>query len=228
MLWGSSLSLLAGCTAQLGLTSMPGVSSTLYPPAGAPNKDTAARTPATGSTGHPGPKHTPAPTGPVTSDRTWRISPLQARRWNYLVIHHSSTATGNAKIFHNAHLRRGWRGLGYHFVICNGHGGQDGEIQVGPRWVQQMTGAHTGNTPKNSYNQHGIGICLVGDFMKSKPTAAQLASLERLGRYLATTCNIPAKQILAHRDAPGAKTDCCGDQLHRQLHSTLKYRIARG
>ncbi len=144
-------------------------------------------------------------------------------------MHHSSTASGSAAIFHKAHLRRGWQnGLGYHFVICNGRGGRDGEIQVGPRWTRQLTGAHTGNTPQNLYNRAGIGISLVGNFMTAKPTAAQLRSLERLGVYLASTCNIPATRILAHSDAPGAKTDCCGDHLYRLLHSNLKTRMAKG
>ncbi len=113
-------------------------------------------------------------------------------------------------------------------MICNGNGGSDGEIQVGPRWQNQITGAHTGNTPQNRYNAAGIGISLVGNFMTSKPTAAQLRSLERLGAYLARACHIPASRILAHRDAPGAKTDCCGDHLYRLLHSNLKTRIANG
>ena len=77
----------------------------------------------------------------------------------------------------------GWDELGYHFVIGNGRGTPDGMIEVGSRWHKQKHGAHC-KTPDNYFNNHGIGICLVGDFTKRRPSAAQMASLEQLVRFL--------------------------------------------
>lgn len=116
-------------------------------------------------------------------------------RWKYIVIHHSAGASGNAKLFHQEHLKKGWDGLGYHFVIGNGQGSADGEIEIGFRWKEQKHGAHAGNT---EYNQHGIGICLVGNFEETVMTFNQNASLLSLLRLLTTQCQIPVEMIVGH------------------------------
>ncbi len=125
----------------------------------------------------------------------WGV-PLR-RDWDYLVMHHSASSSGNAARFDVEHKERGWDGLGYHFVIGNGHGSGDGEVEVGFRWQQQREGAHAGN---EVMNQHGIGICLVGDFTKRRPTNAQVRSLQRLSDFLSAYCSIPSPNIRYHRD----------------------------
>src|SRR5271165_7120164 len=45
--------------------------------------------------------------------------------WEFIVIHHSATRTGDAEIFDAAHRARGMiNGLAYHFVIDNGSDGK--------------------------------------------------------------------------------------------------------
>ncbi|MBI5725366.1 MAG: N-acetylmuramoyl-L-alanine amidase [Planctomycetes bacterium] len=137
----------------------------------------------------------------------------QKRQWQYIVIHHSATPSGNAAAFDREHRARGWDELGYHFVIDNGRGGPDGKIEVGQRWLGQRQGAHTGNTPDDAYNQHGIGICLVGDFTRSKPTKAQIASLTKLVKKLMADNSIGPQNVTGHGEAPGARTSCPGEWL---------------
>ena len=149
------------------------------------------------------------------------------RPWRYIVIHHSAGDTGSAALFDAAHRARGWDELGYHFVIDNGNGGPDGRIEVGPRWQTQKWGAHTGNTPNNEYNNYGIGICLVGDFTNSMPTAAQMASLKQLVASLMAKYDIPPENVIGHRDAPGAHTACPGDRLYNYLQGQLRIELAR-
>ena len=48
-------------------------------------------------------------------------------------------------------------GLAYHFVIGNGDGMPDGEIEPTFRWREQIQGAHAG---AGEYNEQGIGIAL--------------------------------------------------------------------
>lgn len=136
--------------------------------------------------------------------------PPPKRQWSYVVIHHSATPSGNAAIFDREHRAKGWDELGYHFVIDNGRGGPDGKIEVGSRWIEQKQGAHTGSTPDDAYNEHGIGICLVGDFSHSSPSKAQLASLAKLVRQLMAVNNIEPQNVIGHREAPGARTLCPG------------------
>ena len=149
------------------------------------------------------------------------------RQWKYIVVHHSATPTGSAAEFDVEHRERGWDGLGYHFVIDNGKGGLDGRVEVGERWRVQKWGAHTGKTPGNEYNYHGIGICLVGDFTNHMPSPSQLASLKRLVSYLMAKYDIPAENVVGHCDGPGTSTECPGKLLHPYLHSTFRTEISR-
>jgi N-acetyl-anhydromuramyl-L-alanine amidase AmpD len=98
--------------------------------------------------------------------------------------------------------------LGYHFVIGNGTETPDGAIEAGVRWHQQKHGAHC-KTPGNYFNDHGIGICLVGDFTKSRPTKKQLRALDELVVFLSRSCSIPADRVTTHGHI-NHKTKCPG------------------
>ena len=157
----------------------------------------------------------------------WYARP-NGRTWRHIVIHHSASDSGSAARFDRYHrLHRGWDELGYHFVIDNGHGGPDGNVEVGSRWKKQKHGAHAGGTPGNEYNEHGIGICLVGRFGWQMPSRAQMASLNDLLGYLTRTHRIAPENVIGHRDAPGAKTTCPGDRLHRYISRTLRPKLRR-
>ena len=144
------------------------------------------------------------------------------RAWHYIVIHHSATDGGNAAQFDAHHRGQGMDELGYHFVITNGRGGADGAVQVGPRWRKQKHGAHCGGTPNNEYNEHGVGICLVGNFDQSRPTAKQRAALDSLVRHLTATYGIPPENVVTHQDAPLASTECPGRSLHEHVFRRLR------
>ncbi len=134
-----------------------------------------------------------------------------SREWKHIVIHHSASASGSAASFDRAHRDKGWDGLGYHFVIGNGSGSGDGQVEVGYRWTKQMQGAHAGNY---EYNQHGIGICLVGDFEHGgPPSAAQMQSLRTLVAFLQAKAAIPPNEIIGHGNVPGRNTECPGRNL---------------
>ncbi len=127
----------------------------------------------------------------------WRPPKGFSRKWQCIVIHHSATPHGGARKFDNDHKALGWDELGYHFVIGNGTDTANGSVEVGPRWTKQKHGAHC-KSPDNYYNEHGIGICLVGNFEKQSPTAAQMSALARLVRYLMSECGIPASKVMTH------------------------------
>lgn len=129
-------------------------------------------------------------------------------KWRYIVIHHSASNTGNAAEFDKFHKKvKKWsNGLGYDFVIGNGRGSGNGQIETGPRWIRQIDGAHAGI---KEYNKHGIGICLVGNFEDDRPTENQIASLVSLIRYLQDRFNIPSENVIMHRHVKS--TDCPGE-----------------
>ncbi len=135
--------------------------------------------------------------------------PAPARAWEYVIIHHSATATGSADTFAANHRARGMvNGLAYHFVIDNGTAGTaDGHIETGPRWPKQL---HGGHCRQADINEKGIGICLVGDFTEQQPTAPQLDALALLIRGLQEQFNIPTDRVLGHGDVLGEYSECPG------------------
>jgi len=140
---------------------------------------------------------------PVRPHVIGRLDVPLKRKWKYIVIHHSDTDNGNRASFDRNHReKRGWLGVGYDFVIGNGHGSGDGAIEVTFRWEQQIQGAHAG---VKEYNEHGIGICLVGNFERDYPTQKQMESLVSLVSYLQEKCHIPAANILMHRNVKNTR-----------------------
>ena len=140
----------------------------------------------------------------------WRAA-SELRSWNYIVLHHTASDEADVESIHEAHLQRkdrngqSWLGIGYHFVIGNGHKMSDGEVEVTFRWREQLPGAHAGNL---EFNQHGIGVVLVGNFEDSPPTSAQLESVKRLVGFLKREHNITSDRIVGHRDVKA--TACPG------------------
>jgi len=139
--------------------------------------------------------------------------------WKYIVIHHSATAAGSVHAFHKFHTQQGYGGVAYHFVIGNGNGMKDGEVQGTFRWKQQISGTHV-SVDAWDHNVFGIGICLVGNLEKSPPTKSQMAALKKLIARLKITHNINSKNIFGHKhvkhdDASGRKeqTACPGKKL---------------
>ncbi len=83
---------------------------------------------------------------------------------NKIIIHCSATKEGNnvtASTIDQWHKDRGWKGIGYHYVVA-----LDGGIEYG-RSIYE-TGAHVKNQ-----NEGSIGICYIGGLgqsMKPKDT----------------------------------------------------------
>jgi len=157
------------------------------------------------------PRMARTPWGTVPAD--W-IPPVPPRPWKWIIIHHTATSFGNAAIVTRWHLARGFDEMGYHFLIGNGTDSGDGQVEVGTRWPKQKWGAHT-KSPDNRFNDYGIGICLVGNFDITYPTARQMRSLDMLVAYLMHTYHIPPQNVLGHGDVK--RTDCPGKHMNVAL-----------
>jgi len=134
------------------------------------------------------------------------------KKWTAIVIHHSATENGDAAIFDRMHREENhWDGIGYDFVIGNGTDSMDGQIEVTFRWRKQIAGAHCGGTPGNWANEDAVGICLVGNFDYTVPTAQQMRSLAKLVQFLQRRYDISNTRIYGHKNTPGGRvTECPG------------------
>ncbi len=134
----------------------------------------------------------------------WVPPKSRERRWSAIVVHHSAQRTGNMATIDKYHREvNGWDGVGYDFLIGNGKDSGDGLVEVSFRWRKQIAGAHCGGTPNNWANESGVGICLIGDFTKTRPTYRQMQSLKKLVGFLQKRYKIPASRIYSHSSTPG-------------------------
>jgi len=124
-----------------------------------------------------------------------------------IIVHHSEGAHGNAEFIDKIHrTEKGYACIGYHFVICNGNGGDDGLIEFGRPvfyWGAQARG----------HNNHTLGVCLVGNMMDKEPTSAQSKSLETVVKAIRQVYGpLPVR---GHRDFNN--TLCPGDKLYDMI-----------
>jgi len=140
------------------------------------------------------------------------IYPNKADRpWRYIVLHHSAAASGNYDQIDAEHRKiLGFDGCGYHFVIGNGTGSGDGQIEVAARWTNQKQGVHCRNARTHDVDEYGIGICLVGDFDQQQPTQRQIAAAQALIAYLSQRYAIAQSQVETHAQLAATKTVCPG------------------
>ena len=139
-----------------------------------------------------------------------------------IIIHCSDSAWGCVREIRNWHLRRGWKDIGYHFVILNGYptppspplskGGMggyvpvlDGSIECGRYLDEDLlvepneVGAHT-----LGYNASSIGVCLIGeeDF-----TSSQFVALMSLLRNLMEIYHLTPDRIFGHCETESGKKE---------------------
>ena len=139
------------------------------------------------------------------------LNPLVPRyRTNYFIIHHVGPLGSmdkdkiSAKVIHDWHLKRGWSGCGYHYVIRT-----NGVVERGRH--HKYFGAHCYGS-----NFESIGICVVGDFDNGLPTVEQVDSLQRLLVELAKIYRV--LNVIGHRDR-NENSACPGMLLYNALPS---------
>ncbi|CAL2092074.1 N-acetylmuramoyl-L-alanine amidase [Tenacibaculum sp. 190524A05c] len=116
------------------------------------------------------------------------------REIKYIVVHCTATVEGvdfNASEINKWHINRGWKEIGYHFVVK-----LNGEVEEG-RPIEEK-GAHV-----KGFNKNSIGVVYVGGLdtnrmAKDTRTEAQKDSLHSLLFYLKS--EFPKATILGHRD----------------------------
>jgi hypothetical protein len=117
--------------------------------------------------------------------------PQPSDRWNAIEIFFSGTRGGNAeRLAAMSHLSS-VADLNCHFIICNGTGAGDGEIQPTERWQLQRSAQPERRT---------IRVCLIGNGVSALATDYQLKRLEMLLDALCRRFGIPADSVYLPRD----------------------------
>lgn len=124
------------------------------------------------------------------------------RKTDYIAIHCADTPAHlniGVKEIRGWHLQKGWKDVGYHFVIR-----RDGTVETGR--PLNAIGSHVAG-----YNTESIGICLVGGqgangTAEDNFTVQQKFSLELVVRGLKKV--YPNAIVQGHRDFPGVTKAC--------------------
>jgi len=103
-------------------------------------------------------------------------------RWNRIEIFYSKTAGGNIKQLAALKGLAGEDDVNFHFVVCNGKGGRDGQIQASKRWHRQWSAL-----PGKSWygSSHTIRICLIANGTNVPATGCQIKRTNALVEALA-------------------------------------------
>ena len=130
----------------------------------------------------------------------------------HIIVHCSDSAWGSAREIRKWHQEKGWKDIGYHFVILNGMvlPGSDfmflnGSIECGRELdgdafiEDNEVGAHA-----LGYNAGSIGICLV---LKRAPTIEQLDALKKILLELCRRFKVPVKNVLGHCETESGKAE---------------------
>lgn len=158
---------------------------------------------------------------------------IDPKKIKYFAIHHSVTKQtakndGNwkaeAETIAKLHIARGWAGVGYRFIICS-----DGTVA----YVGDLG---RGGSAVGGNNHQIFSACLIGDFTKELPTAAQVHSAHLLAKHFLT--EMPAypnldswDDVIGHQDAysllklSGSEPTACPGSNWRTQGDSLRSRI---
>ena len=118
-------------------------------------------------------------------------------RWNCIEIYYSQTKAGNIEQLASLNGLTSPDDINCHFVICNGLGGDDGQIQVSIKWQRQWS-TISGQTWYG--NKQTIRICVIADGKTASPTDAQIKRVESLVEGLCRKFNIQPKAVYYPND----------------------------
>ena len=119
------------------------------------------------------------------------------RRWEQIRIHYSGTKEGNIQQLAFLNRLAGGKDINCHFVICNGLGGDDGQIQPSEKWRRQwlVNSEYPDEGLQSSGKEQCIYICVIADGEKTGPTELQREVTEALVQGLCHKFNIPSESI---------------------------------
>ncbi|KUO53089.1 MAG: hypothetical protein APF76_14960 [Desulfitibacter sp. BRH_c19] len=118
----------------------------------------------------------------------------------FIVLHHTGAEETDAEHVKRNHLQKGFRDIGYNYIIEN-----NGKVITGR--PLDIPGAHCIG---DRMNFRSIGVALIGNFEERSPYAEQINSLIPLLQGLQLKHSIKLENILLHKLVKGSSTKCPG------------------
>ncbi len=128
---------------------------------------------------------------PVKTAISTRIAQLP-NRWNRIEIHCSGTRDGNIQRLASLKGLPNPKDANFHFCLCNGSGGRDGQIQPTEKWQRQRSAIPGGGWYGSGQT---IRICIVADGKTARATDNQMKRLQVLVETLGKKFSISRQSI---------------------------------
>lgn len=132
--------------------------------------------------------------------------------WTPVTFTSATAAYDRIENIRQIHTRdRGWADIGYHYIIDRA-----GRVIEG-RPIQYQ-GAHVSEN-----NPHNLGILVLGNFEKQKPSNAQVQSLGRFVQRMMRTHGVKPAAVRTHREIN--PTQCPGRTLQAHIDQLRRSRV---
>jgi hypothetical protein len=146
--------------------------------------------------------HHPPSAGPFSLWTYYRLNPVQKAisssaaqspdNWNRIEIYYSGTASGNIEQLASRSGLANPEDVNFHFCLCNGNGGEDGQIEATEKWKRQwplIPGPTWYGTSQT------IRICIIADGKTMVMTDCQIKRIENLLDELCSKFRIRPESI---------------------------------
>lgn len=133
----------------------------------------------------------------------------------FVVLHHSvSPEDTTVEEIRRWHVARGFRDIGYHYVVRRSADGW----RVEPGRPEDDVGAHC-----KGWNESTIGVCVCGDYTRGPLSDGAMVALVGLLRPLLHRYGMTERQVMGHRHMLGQATLCPGFDV-----DTVRAALLRG
>ncbi len=144
----------------------------------------------------------PPSAGPFCLSSYYRLDPVENAivsqaaqspdRWNRIEVYYSGTRAGNLEQLVSLNGLTSAEDIDCHFCLCNGLGGDDGQIQATEKWQKQWS-IIPGRTWYGS--SQTIRICVIADNKTTHPTDLQIKRAEALAEGLCRKFDITPESV---------------------------------
>ncbi|MCS7107721.1 MAG: peptidoglycan recognition protein family protein [Acidilobaceae archaeon] len=141
---------------------------------------------------------------------------------SYIALHHTSGPINQpAKVIHDYHISKGWRGIGYHFLVRY-------PDNSGIAVIEKVRPENTIPACVTGFNSTTICVAMVGNYERNDVPDSYLEIVCKFLAHLCSTYNLdPEFAVKGHREFPRQETNCPGRNVDMDLVRRLVRRFKR-
>ena len=126
------------------------------------------------------------------NDAVAAVDGIKNFQWANVQIYYSNSVEGNVEFVAKSAGSTSKDDANMHFLICNGQGGKDGQIQTTRRWQKQIPCLADRDWRGDIQT---IRVCVISDGIESQPTDCQIKRVDTLVSAICAKYKISASRI---------------------------------